>query len=160
MKTLELNGSKELVMIDDEDYVWLSRFKWWMQNNENGENYVTTKVGKRVMCMHSLLLPSRSDSLVKYIDGNNLNLQKVNIKPASRSQIGANRNPNAGKKYKGAYLPEGEKRWRSQIVKDGVTYLLGSYETEEEAARAYDVKARELYGDYARLNFPKASEND
>lgn len=49
---------------------------------------------------------------------------------------------------------QGSKTWQAQIKYNGKTHYLGIYLTEEEAARAYDAKARELYGDQARLNFP------
>lgn len=44
--------------------------------------------------------------------------------------------------------------WRAQLVYRYQHCHLGLFATEEEAARAYDAKARELYGDKARLNFP------
>ena len=62
------------------------------------------------------------------------------------------------------------RRWGAQIVHDGQTQHLGSfYMREEEAARAFDAKARELRGDKAhggrkqaggfwRLNFPTEAE--
>lgn len=45
-------------------------------------------------------------------------------------------------------------KWHAQMGYNRKTLNLGRYETEEEAARAYDAKARELHGDKARLNFP------
>jgi hypothetical protein len=47
-----------------------------------------------------------------------------------------------------------DKNWRYTLKKDGVEFGNTRYNTEEEAARAYDEKARELYGEFARLNFP------
>lgn len=44
--------------------------------------------------------------------------------------------------------------WMAEIESQGKRYYLGLHKTEEAAARAYDAKARELYGDKARLNFP------
>jgi len=44
--------------------------------------------------------------------------------------------------------------WNAQITVDKRNTYLGRFDTSEEAARAYDAKARELYGDTARLNFP------
>ena len=46
------------------------------------------------------------------------------------------------------------KCWRVEIRKDGRKYYLGSFATEEAAARAYDKKCLELRGPEARLNFP------
>jgi hypothetical protein len=38
------------------------------------------------------------------------------------------------------------------IKVDGKLKFIGSYKTEIEAAKAYNEKAKELYGDYAILN--------
>lgn len=39
-------------------------------------------------------------------------------------------------------------------IVDPIDYDL-SYSTEEEAAEAYDQKAKQLFGDFAHLNFPE-----
>jgi AP2 domain len=48
-------------------------------------------------------------------------------------------------------------RWKARIGYDGVRLYLGLFSDEVTAARAYDQKAREFYGDAARLNFPEAA---
>lgn len=57
--------------------------------------------------------------------------------------------------YKGVSPYKGGKSWRAIIAKDGKDYYIGNYfKTKEDAARAYDVKAKELFGEFAVLNFP------
>ena len=46
------------------------------------------------------------------------------------------------------------KPWRATISYQNKQYHVGLFEREDEAARAYDNKAVEFYGDAARLNFP------
>jgi hypothetical protein len=43
--------------------------------------------------------------------------------------------------------------WRAAIRHEGRRFHLGRFDSEEDAARAYDTKALELRGDEARLNF-------
>lgn len=57
-------------------------------------------------------------------------------------------------KFKGVSWRVSKKKWRSQIMCEGVSYNLGSFDSEIEAAKAYDIKAIELYGVNAKLNFP------
>lgn len=51
---------------------------------------------------------------------------------------------------KGAYRDK--KRWSSRIYADGRNYFLGSFDTAQEAASAYDAAARHLHGEFARTN--------
>ena len=48
----------------------------------------------------------------------------------------------------------GSGRWFAKIIFRRKEYFLGSFSNEEEAAKAYDKKALELYGPDAKLNFP------
>ena len=58
-------------------------------------------------------------------------------------------------KYKGVYWHKKDKRWQAQIGENKKRTYIGSYTNEMDAARAYDKKAKELHGEFARLNFPE-----
>lgn len=45
-------------------------------------------------------------------------------------------------------------KWRAAIRHLGTRRYIGVYNTEEEAARAYDAAAIELCGEFAYVNFP------
>lgn len=72
--------------------------------------------------------------------------------PAPESAKSGRKNPSS--RYRGVTLHKQSGRWRAVIVTTTGVKTIGAYRDEEEAARAYDRKARELLGDRARLNFP------
>ncbi len=55
-------------------------------------------------------------------------------------------------KYKGVYFKKSEGVWASAITKSGKHVYIGRFSNENDAARAYNKKARELYGDIAYQN--------
>jgi hypothetical protein len=113
--------------------------------------------------MHTLItgLP-----FVDHEDGNGLNNQRYNLRPADHGLNNANRRPattHGGKaktsRYKGVswFRPgpgKGRERWRARIRIDGREAALGYFDDEEAAARAYDDAARAAWSEYACPNFP------
>ena len=64
-------------------------------------------------------------------------------------------------KFKGVSRYGTGGRWMAQCIHHYITYKLGVFDTPEEAARAYDAKARELHGPMTFQNFPlTAAEGD
>ena len=54
--------------------------------------------------------------------------------------------------YRGVTRARG--KFQVQVRSHGTLHYLGVFPTAEEAAHAYDAKARELHGELAILNFP------
>lgn len=55
---------------------------------------------------------------------------------------------------KGVSWNKRREKWQADIGMSGKRKRLGRFNTAEEAARAYDEAAKELHGEFARLNFP------
>ena len=69
------------------------------------------------------------------------------------------RPPRSSSGFKGVSWAGGKiNRWQARIMREGKRVFLGNFDTPEEAARAYDAAARELFGEFARLNFPDSCE--
>lgn len=104
--------------------------------------------------MHRLILGISGRTLGDHEDGDSLNNQRYNLRPATYQDNGANRKKRAPglSRFKG--VRPSLKKWRGLVRSNGQIIPLGTFETEIEAALAYDRKARELFGEFARCNFP------
>jgi len=91
---------------------------------------------------------------IDHINGNALDNRYCNLRDVTQGMNNTNKRPykcnNIG--YKGVTLHHG--KYQARVSYQGKTYTLGHYNTSEEAARAYDAKALELWGEHAVLNFP------
>ena len=95
------------------------------------------------------------EDVVDHINHDPLDNHRHNLRLATRSQNAANVGPYANNTsgYKGVDFNQG--KWRARITQHGKRHFLGTFDTAEEAARAYDSKALELFGEFASLNFPE-----
>lgn len=145
-------------LIDDEDFEKIKDFTLGV----NGDGYIVcyhTALDSHGELLHRFLMKSRGSGLT--VDHKNkkiLDNTKENLRLCSYSQNNANRggnkfgNPTSS--YKGIHKPYKRKNWYSQIRFQKKPIYLGVYDHEIEAAIAYDTKAKELYGEFAVLNFP------
>lgn len=77
----------------------------------------------------------------------------AHLRIASPQQNGCYKPPTRGSsRYKGVSWHRRGGRWQASIRIDRRSYGLGLFDTEEQAARAYNAAAREAFGEFAYLN--------
>ncbi len=158
MKEIALDNSDLKAQVDDEDFEFLNRFRWKLQENTNNKYAVTSIIEAKIM-MHRLIMGSnprpKSNLLVDHKDRNGLNNIKTNLRWACKQKNGwnADKRANCISKYKGVTKAHGTK-WKARC-KIGIKEYTKLFNTELEAAIGYDLIAAEYYGEYAVLNFPK-----
>lgn len=140
-------------LVDDEDLAQLSRHRWtWVPNDRFGyaARWERRDGCKRTIYMHREVVGfGPGDPQVDHRDGNGLNNRRGNLRAATQSQNMANqRARRAG--LRGAYPHRG--RWKAQGKKNGRSFHLGVFDTEREAAQAWDAWAAEAWGEFARKN--------
>lgn len=151
MQKIALTQDK-FTLVDDEDYLWLNRHKWFVC-----KEYAATWLDNTNKKMHRLILSAPPHLQVDHINGNKLDNRRFNLRLCTRSQNKANIKRYKGSKhpYKGiAQAPSG--KYSAQIRHSNKIKYLGTYDNIEAAARAYDRAAVELHGEFASTNFQVA----
>lgn len=155
MKTIPLTQGYEAV-VDDEDYDSVTRLgSWQITIHPNGRKYAVHNGRGWQILMHRFLIGEDGYD-IDHKDRDGLNNVRSNLRTATRSQNNANSKTNCRNKsgYRGVSYHKQARRWEAYIGSNGRKIYLGLYDSAEEASWAYDNKARELYGEFARLNSP------
>ncbi len=162
MKEIKINSKKygiKIILIDDADFEFLNDFKWSLKIDKDNRCYAHRKDKGKEIKLHRFILNCPTNYCVDHIDGNGLNNQRDNLRICTYGQNSRNSfKYNFGltsSKYKGVTWDKQKLKWRAQISFEGKHTTLGRYKIEIEAAKAYDKKAKELFGEFARLNFPE-----
>lgn len=169
MKTIQLTQGK-VTMVDDEDYDYLMQWKWHAANARGVTHYAARTInksksntGKHVYIpMHRQIMNAPKNIIIDHIDHNGLNNQKSNLRECTCSQNSRYKikAKNKRSEYKGVSFNrfiKGNKEYQyicAHIrIDNRKLKFLGSFKTEEAAARAYDEAAKLYFGEFAYLNF-------
>ena len=166
MKEIELTQN-QFALVDDEDFDELSKMSWHAWYNKNGDSFyahhsVYKGRGKNpgVIRMHRYLMKIKNPKIkIDHIDGNTLNNQKHNLRVCESHQNNTNtrelRSDNStGYRGVSKYFYGNRKKWTAGLSIKGEKIRLGYFDSAEEAARAFDKAAKEIYGEFCgKLNF-------
>lgn len=154
----------KVALIDPEDAERVMGISWHAVRNPREGWRAQTKilVGDRwkTVKLHRVILGTPDGVEVDHQNGNSLDCRRGNLRECTSAQNKQNRRRYRTSKspYKGVYFANRERLWVAEIQCNKKRQRLGYFQTAKEAALAYDVAARELHKDFARLNFPLDGE--
>ena len=144
-------------MVSDAKFEMVSRHRWTARKDGNTW-YAVSRINGKLVRLHRFVLGLENDErMLDHIDGDGLNCTEENLRFCNRSQNGANSASRRGtSRFKGvSYEKRNRRKWVAYVCPLGKKKHLGCFDTEEEAAKAYDREALKIFGQFARLNFPQ-----
>lgn len=158
-KELSLSRGRAVALVDDDDFAVLSKRKWTYSPLGYAYTCTMKNYKKTTHYLHRVIMEADKGQIVDHINGNGLDNRRSNLRIGTQRQNLANikMSPKNTSGYKGVI--KGRKKWIAQIYfringKRNNIYI-GAFDNPIDAAKAYDKKAIELHGEFARPNFPR-----
>lgn len=149
------------VQVDELVWYEVNHWVWWAVKYHNKYYIRGLKPGdKRTRTLHNTVLKREPGTMGKlhadHINGDTLDNRRMNLRIVTCSQNLANRGKTLSNKsgFKGVSWYKRYNKWIAQVCHKNYRYNLGYYDKAEDAARAYDKKTKELFGEFAYQNFP------
>jgi hypothetical protein len=143
-------------IIDVEDVPKIVGHKWSINKNYEISNEEFKYLSRVVLNI--------TDPLVKvdHINRNRLDNRKENLRPCTNAENCRNRGKpkNNTSGYKGVFWHCKNEKWIASIGYNNRSYYLGSYNTKEDAAKAYNQAAKLYHGEFAVLNVIEEDEDE
>jgi hypothetical protein len=121
--------------------------------------YTKVRVGAKVRDLHLVIWEAhhgpRPDGMwVDHINGDPTDNRIENLRLATPAQNAANQGlqKRSATGYKGVRWEKAKQRYVSSVGWEGKTRHIGYFDCPVEAAKAYDARLVELYGEFARTN--------
>mgnify|MGYP001043015404 CR=1 FL=1 len=152
IRVYKTDGTYRYSLVDDADYPIISQYRWTDMKGE----YARTWTNGETVLMHRMIMNPSKDMMVDHINHKKLDNRRENLRECTHSQNLANSvkgNKRKSSRYKGVDYKKRDKKWAARIMKDRKPHVLGVFDREIDAARAYDRCAVELFGEFANTNF-------
>lgn len=149
-------GRGKFTLVDEDLMDALSEWNW--RDNDNGYVIGAPRGSKRNQYLHRMLANATDGVEIDHINRIRYDNRLENLRTCTTSQNRGNterHSDNSTSKFKGVRKRSDRRKWDARGNSNYRTIYLGTFDTEEDAARAYDDWAFEKWGVFARLNFPR-----
>lgn len=140
------------IHLDKEDYnIFLSHK--WTKVNKYIACFIKEKQSYKTVYLHRFLMNPKVGEEIDHIDGNPYNNTRSNLRIVTRCQNMYNTKlyVNSTTNKKGVSFQKDIKKYTAKISHKGKRLFIGTFSTIEEASKAYEKKAKDLHGNYARM---------
>jgi hypothetical protein len=138
------NGNYAIV---DDDII-LPKRKWSLTWN----GYAIAQINGKCHTMQGWIMQTPKGMETDHLNGNKLDNRRENLQICTSSLNNQRRLQNKHLKHQGIHWYKQTKRWRASLQAGGKVFHLGYFLRLNDAIDIYNKKAREIYGEMARLN--------
>lgn len=146
-------------IVDTNNLRMLNLYRWSMAQSYGCKRYARRHVKGKTIYMHREIMNAPDGMGVDHINGNGLDNRMENLRLCTIAQNRMNSVKIIAKSsgFKGVEWHKSHHKWRARITVADKEIHIGYFDTELEAAEAYDKKALELFGEFAKPNFKDAN---
>lgn len=150
MQTISIQNDYHKIVVDDIDYNVVNRYFWFLSPN----NTIYANVNGTITSLGRFILGPSSLPEVDHKDRNIFNNWRDNLRNCDKFQNMANAGPHsdASSHYKGITKDINRNKWIARICVKGKNIFIGRFETEDAAAKAYNVIALKYNAEFAYIN--------
>ena len=148
-------GDGNYAYVDAADYEWLNQWNWHLDHG-----YAARYDKSKRILMHRLIMQPPEAMVVHHRDDSRTNNCRCNLCVCTPQENTRNkrRSSNSSSIFKGVTYCKEKRKWSAMCTYNGKAHRLGCFDVEVDAARTYDRAAAEWFGEFARLNFPPATQ--
>lgn len=167
MKSITIESKtfgRNYILLDDSDYDLINQWTWHIKKDHNvlyaRRNYWINVDGvkkcKSVLLHRILLNENDPKVLIDHKDHNGLNNQRINLRRCSTCENLRNKKSELGSssRFLGVTYRKESNTWEASIkdVRVGKRKYIGRFQTEQQAAAAYNLYAETIFGEFANPN--------
>lgn len=148
----------KLACVDTADWDRISPYCWWAKESHKAGAqtlyYACSDISRRKIRLHKFLIEPNSKESIDHKDNNGLNNSRENLRICTHSQNMANarRRYNVNNRYRGVSYDKARNQWAARLNMNNSIVFRKRFDTELEAAQAYNEQALIYFGEFARLN--------
>ncbi len=151
MKRIRLSRTRpgeRWALVDDADFGRISRFAWTYTERPRGYPCAVTTILGRIVPMHRLIL-GFPDGDTDHINGDRLDNRRENLRIIQHAANLWNSITKVGRSGRRGVCATRSGRWRAQIRHAGRSLHIGTFDSVESAAMAYDAAVERLRDGHA-----------
>jgi hypothetical protein len=146
---------KHEAIVDADLYPRIREYKWRLSPNRY-TSYVKTNDTEPSMLLHNVLMQPAPGMIVDHKNHNGLDNRRRNLRVCTYQQNARNTRPSASVNktsvWKGVGRHKPSQQWQARIWIDRKPTFLGLFDTEADAATAYNFAADQWFGEFAYYN--------